>query len=227
MGGEIKNPGSNIPKSMFISVACIFILYLSLNISIASVIPWQDAVKHEHIVSSFIEIVSGHKASLFATALILIVAISSLFAATLGYSRVPYAAAADGAFFRIFARLHPTKNFPYLSLLFIGSLGFIFSLMFRLGDVIDAILAMRILVQFIAQAIGVVLLRKRFGTSKLPFKMWLYPMPVIISILIWLYVFVSTGWFALWGSLIAGIGVLVYYIKSAMENKVQKPVPVD
>ncbi|HWJ25121.1 MAG TPA: hypothetical protein VNS32_01180, partial [Flavisolibacter sp.] len=130
-------------------------------------------------------------------------------------------------FFRIFARLHPTKNFPYLSLLFIGSLGFIFSLMFRLGDVIDAILAMRILVQFIAQAIGVVLLRKRFGTSKLPFKMWLYPMPVIISILIWLYVFVSTGWFALWGSLIAGIGVLVYYIKSAMENKVQKPVPVD
>lgn len=227
LGGEIKKPGSNIPKSMFISVAGIFILYLALNVSVVSVIPWQEAIKHEHIVSSFIEIVSGHKASLFATALILIVAISSLFAATLGYSRVPYAAAVDGAFFRIFARLHPTKNFPYLSLLFIGALGFIFSLMFRLGDVIDAILAMRILVQFIAQAIGVILLRKRFGTARLPFKMWLYPLPVVISIIIWLFVFFSTGWFALWGSLIALAGVLVFYAKSALGKNAPKAVPVE
>jgi amino acid transporter len=218
LGGEIKNPGTNIPKSMFISVVGIFLLYMALNVSVVSVIPWQQALTQKHVVSNFIHTISGNTASKIGTVLILIVAFSSLFSATLGYSRVPYAAAADGAFFKVFARLHPTKDFPYISLLFLGALGFLFSLFFRLHNVIDAILAMRILVQFIAQSIGAVLLRRKYGTKNLPFKMWLYPLPVIISILIWLYAFVSTGWFALWGILIALAGVVVFFIKSRLEK---------
>jgi amino acid transporter len=82
----------------------------------------------------------------------------------------------------------------------------------KLVDVITSILAMRIIVQFIAQAVGVVLLRKKYGSEKLPFKMWLFPIPVILSIGIWIFVFAHTGWYALWGSLIAVAGVVVYYI---------------
>jgi fructoselysine transporter len=219
LGGEIKNPGRNIPSSMFISVGGIFVLYMALNISVTSVIPWQDAMKEKYVVSSFINVVSGQTASHVATILILVVAFSSVFSATLGYSRVPYAAAVDGAFFKIFSRLHPTKDFPYVSLLFLGGLGFVFSLLLRLGDAIDAILAMRILTQFVAQALGVVLLRKKFGTKDLPFKMRFYPLPVILSILIWIFAFLSTGWFALWGSLIAIAGVIVYYVKERRRHQ--------
>jgi fructoselysine transporter len=219
LGGEIKNPGKNIPRSMFISIAVISILYMALNISVVSVIPWQEARQQDHMVSSFIQKVSGHAASQIATALILVVAFSSVFSATLGYSRVPYAAAADGAFFRIFSRLHPTKNFPYVSLLFLGALGLLFSMLFKLRHAIDAILAMRILVQFVAQSIGLILLRRKFGTRNLPFKMWLYPVPVILSILIWQFVFVSTGWFAVWGTAIAILGVIVYFLKSKFEHR--------
>ena len=211
LGGEIKNPERNIPKSMFFSITGIFILYMALNISVASVIPWHTAMKDSHVVSSFIQNVFGNRASNIATVLILVVAFSSVFSATLGYSRVPYAAAVDGEFFKAFAKLHPTKEFPYVSLLFLGALGLLFSMLFRMHYVIDAILAMRILVQFVAQAIGVVLLRKKNGTERLPFRMWLFPLPVIISILIWLFVLISTGWFALWGTLIALMGVIVYY----------------
>jgi fructoselysine transporter len=125
---------------------------------------------------------------------------------------VPYAAAADGNFFPIFARLHPKKDFPYVSLLFVAGLGLCFSLMLRLGSAIDAILAMRVLVQFVAQAIGVVLLRRRNGTRNLPFRMWLYPAPVILSVAIWLFVWISTGWLAaLLGLLLAGCGIAVFY----------------
>ncbi|HEV7621004.1 MAG TPA: amino acid permease, partial [Flavisolibacter sp.] len=141
-----------------------------------------------------------------------------------GYSRVPYAAAADGAFFKVFAKLHPTKNFPYISLLFLGTLGFIFSMLFKMRNVIDAILAMRILVQFIAQAVGLVLIRKKFGTKNLPFKMWMYPVPVVISVIIWLIVFVSTGWLALWGSLIAIAGIIVYFIKENVKKDALKTI---
>jgi fructoselysine transporter len=219
LGGEIKNPGRNIPRSIFISIAGIACLYLLMNVSVMGVIPWQ-AVKAEdkYLVSSFMEQVHGKQAGIFVTVLILCIALASLFAVVLGYSRVPYAAAADGNFFKVFSKLHPTKNFPYISLIVLCSVGFLFSLFMKLGDVITSILAMRIIVQFIGQAVGVTLLRRRFGTKDLPFKMWLFPLPVIVSIITWLFLFYSTGWFALWGSLIAFSGVIVYFIVNKNEK---------
>ncbi|HEV8287094.1 MAG TPA: APC family permease [Chitinophagaceae bacterium] len=220
LGGEIKRPEKNIPKSIFISIAGIAILYLLMNISVMSVIPWQEIKPNEkHLASIFMEHIYGHQAGIIITVLILWIALASLFAIVLGYSRIPYAAAVDGNFFKIFSKLHSTKNFPYISLIFLCALGLIFSMLFRLGQVIDSILAMRILIQFIGQSIGLVLLRKRLNTSNLPFKMWLYPLPVILSICIWMFLFVSTGWFSLWGSLIAVIGIIVFFISQRMKTK--------
>jgi amino acid transporter len=219
LGSEIKNPQRNIPRSIFISVIGIAILYLSMNVSIVGVIPWYEARHSSFIVSTFIEKIYGSRAAMVATALVLWIAFASLFAVMLGYSRVPYAAAVDGNFFPVFARLHRSKNFPYVSLLFIGALGFLFSLFFKLSDVISAILAMRILVQFIAQAIGVILLRRRKSIADIPFKMWLYPLPVVISIAIWLFVFFSTGKYALWGSLLAVAGIGVYYLTIFLKQR--------
>ena len=144
--------------------------------------------------------------------MVLWIAFASLFAVMLGYSRVPYAAAVDGSFFKIFAKLHPVKMIPHVSLLFIAALGFVFSLLFKLSDIISAILAMRILIQFVAQAIGVVLLRKKNATGTLPFRMWLYPLPVVISIICWLFIFYSTGHYAWWGVGIALMGVIVFQL---------------
>jgi amino acid transporter len=213
LGGEIKQPERNIPRSMFISIAGIAVLYLLMNISVMSVISWQEIKPGEkHLASIFMERIYGSWGGIIVTVLILWIALASLFAVVLGYSRIPYAAAVDGNFFQLFSKLHPTKDFPYVSLIFLCSLGFIFSLLFRLEKAIDSILAMRIIIQFIGQSVGLVLLRQRMGTKLLPFKMWLYPLPVILSISIWLFLFISTGWFALWGSLIAAGGVVVFYI---------------
>jgi fructoselysine transporter len=212
LGGEIKNPGTNIPRSIFISITGISTLYLLMNISVMGVMPWQSVKAGDrYLVSSFMEQLYGYQAGIIVTVLILCIAFSSLFAVVLGYSRVPYAAAVDGNFFKPFAKLHPAKNFPYISLIVLCALGFIFSLFMRLGDVISSILAMRIMVQFIGQGVGVSLLRQKFGTKELPFKMWLFPLPVILSVCIWIFLFISTGWFALWGSLIALVGVGVFF----------------
>jgi fructoselysine transporter len=219
LGGEIMHPQKNIPRSIFLSVAGIAVLYLAMNWSIVSVIPWREAKQYDFIVSVYFEKLYGIAAARIATALVLWVAFASLFAVLLGYSRVPYAAALDGNFFPVFARLHPTKNFPYISLLYIAGLGILFSFTFTLKGVISAILAMRILVQFIAQAIGVVLLRRRKKASELPFRMWWYPVPVIVSVAIWLFVFIATGTYALWGMVMTMLGVLAFYIKSKIESR--------
>jgi fructoselysine transporter len=88
-----------------------------------------------------------------------------------------------------------------------------------LEKAIDSILAMRIIIQFIGQSVGLVLLRERLGTKNLPFKMWLYPLPVVVSICIWLFLLISTGWFALWGSLLAAGGIFVFYISQNWKGR--------
>jgi len=154
----------------------------------------------------------------FATLLVLWVAFASLFAVMLGYSRIPYAAARDGEFFKAFGKLHPTKAFPHIALLGLGITAFFFSLLFKLTEVITAILAMRILIQFIAQAFGVVLLRRRNGTKSLPFRMPLYPLPIILVVSIWLWIFYSTGSaFMLSGLIVITTGIIAFLIKAKKE----------
>ncbi len=219
LGGDIENPQKNIPRSMFISITGIAILYLLMNISVASVLPFETIKNSAFVVSDFIKALAGSTAATIVTVLILWVAFASVFSATLGYSRIPYAAAKDGAFFPVFAKLHPTKEFPYISLLVLGSIAFVFSIMFdNLRDVIQAILAMRILVQFISQAIGLILLRQRKGRNFFPWKMPLYPLPVIIAIIIWLFIFKSTGEKMLYGIGVAVLGITVFLIKSYVQK---------
>lgn len=216
LGGEIVHPAKNIPRSMFISIAGISFLYLAMNVSVVSVIPWQEAKDSEFVISLFMQRLAGNTAAVIVTCMILWVAFASVFSATLGYSRIPYAAAADGAFFKVFAKLHPTRQFPYVSLLILGALAFIFSLLFRLRDVISAILAMRILVQFIGQAVGLILLRRKRGRQFFPYKMPLYPLPVYFAIVLWAGVLISTGLkMVLTGLLVIAVGILVYLIKSS------------
>ena len=216
LGGEIVDPQKNIPRSMFISIAGIAVLYLMMNVSVASVLPLETIQQSKFVVSEFVQKLSGSTAANIVTVLILWVAFASVFSATLGYSRIPFAASRDGAFFKVFGKLHPTKHFPHVSLLVLGGIAFVFSLTLKLENVIKAILAMRILIQFIGQAIGLVLLVKRKGKAHFAWKMPLYPLPVILAIGMWGYIFVSTGQkMMLGGVTVIALGIIAYLIKSA------------
>jgi len=220
LGGEIINPEKNIPRSMFISIAVICFLYLMMNISVASVLPLDTMAGSTFVVSEYISVIAGPTAAIIATAIILWVAFASVFSATLGYSRIPYAAAKDGAFFSMFAKLHPTKNFPYISLLVLGAVAFVFSLLFKLSDVITAILAMRILIQFVGQAIGLLLLHKRKGNNFFKWKMPIYPLPVLLAIAIWFFIFYSTEKKMMLIAVgIISLGVVAYLIKARYKKE--------
>lgn len=219
LGGEIRKPESTIPKAIFISIIGIAVLYFAMQYAVIGVIPWRDAQNSQFIVSTLIETLYGPTAATVATIMVLWIALSSLFAVMLGYSRIPYAAAIDGNFFAIMGKLHPTKNFPYVSLLWLAGAGLVFSMLFKLREVINAILAMRILVQFIGGAIGVMILRKTLGTDKIPFKMWLYPLPAIVAIVLWISILLSTGIsFALSGIVMITLGAIVYVVRAKMNN---------
>ena len=214
LGGEVKQPERNIPRAIFISIIVIAILYLAMQTCVLGVVPWQEAQHSQFIVSIFFERIYGTHLAKFATLLILWIAFASLFSAALGYSRIPYAAAQDGNFFSIFGRVHPTKKFPHVSLLALCGVAFVFSLLFKLATVIAAILAMRILVQFVGQAVGIIMLRRKWASERFPFKMWLYPIPAVLAIILWLALFVATGWKMLFGAIAILAGVIVFLVRS-------------
>ncbi len=220
LGGEIRNPERNIPRGIFLSIFGIAALYLAMQTSLLGVLPWHEAAKSQFVVSTFMERIYGSRAAQGVTVMILWIAFASIFSALLGYTRVPYAAAQDGNFFSVFARVHPKKKFPHVSLLFLGGAALIFSLLFRLGDVIKAILAMRLLLQFIGQAVGVMILRRRWPSSRLPYKMWLYPLPALVTILGWGALFVATGRkFAIGGVLVILAGITVYLVQARVRRE--------
>ena len=218
LGAEIRDPEKNIPKSIFISITGIAILYLLMQISVLGVIPWQKAKDSEFIVSTFFQQIYGEKTAVLATGLILFIALASLFSVTLGYSRVLFAAAEQGDFFKPFAMIHPEKKIPHVSLFVLCSVAFVFSLLFRLGEIITAIIVMRILVQFIGQAAGLIAFRYRNKGQVFPFKMWLFPVPAVLSILIWSFIFFTSGWVYIAGAIgVISTGMILFSFRTDPE----------
>jgi len=213
IGDEVQNPGRVIPRSILLSTVAVALIYVAINFSIIGVVPWRDFVpaeSHPHsnfVVSIFMERIYGARIATVFTAMILWTAFGSVFALLLGYSRVPYAAAKDGYFFSIFARLHPTGGFPYVSLVVLGVLSILAGFV-SLGTVIDALITTRILVQFIGQIGAVTLLRRREPNMPRPYRMWLYPLPSLVALLGWVFIFATTPMIVLafgLGALVVGI----------------------
>jgi amino acid transporter len=221
IGDEIDNPGRVIPRSILISTVAVAAVYVGINLSIIGVVPWREFVpaaahpESNFIVSTFMEKIYGSRVATGFTLMILWTAFGSVFALLLGYSRIPYAAARDGYFFKAFARLHPTQGFPYVSLLVLGGLSIVAGL-FPLGVVIDALIATRILVQFIGQVAGVVRLRRTRPDLPRPYRIWLYPIPTAIAFLGWTFIFVTTDVRVIaFGVGILGLGVIGFLVWSS------------
>ncbi len=195
LGAEVRDPARTIPRAILLSIAICAALYLALNLAILSVLPWQGLLAAGNLdarralisiftVAAWTPLVGPQLAMLLgklAAALIMLTAFASVFSLLLGYSRIPFAAAAEGAFFAPFARLHPTRRYPVVSLLTLGAAACVFCL-FSLADVIAALVILRVLLQFLLQHIGVLFLRRSQPDLPRPFRLWLYPLPPLVAI---------------------------------------------
>jgi amino acid transporter len=220
IGDEVKEPARVIPRSILISIVLVAAIYLSINLSVIGVVPWREFVpagdhpSSRFIVSIFMERIYGRTVATLFTAAILWTAFGSVFALLLGYSRIPYAAANDGYFFKAFGRLHPARAFPYISVLVVGAVSILCSF-FSLGLVIDALITTRILVQFMGQIGALALLRRRRGAQPGAYRMWLYPLPSLIALAGWVFVFATSDVkVILFGIGTLLLGVLVFLVWS-------------
>ncbi|MGE3308931.1 MAG: APC family permease [Limisphaerales bacterium] len=224
IGDEIKNPGRTIPRSILISLVGVALIYLLINLSIIGVIHWSEFVPADQhpesnfIVSVFMEKLYGSKVATVFTALICWTAFGSVFALLLGYSRIPFAAAQDGCFFRAFGVLHPRKGFPHRSLLVVGILSIV-ACTLPLDTVINALLTTRIVVQFAGQIGALILLRRTQPGLARPYKMWLYPLPCFVALAGWIFLLATTDQVILvYGAVSLAAGVGAYFVWAARQK---------
>jgi basic amino acid/polyamine antiporter, APA family len=220
-GGEVKDPGRTIPRAIIYSILAVAAIYIVMNISILGVMHWETLAASKKPIADFMESLYGRGAAIGASLLVIWTAFASVFSLLLGYSRVPYAAALDGNYFRIFSKVHKKHRFPHVSLLILGSVAVVFCF-FKLVDVIAALVVIRITIQFLAQTIGVVVLRFRRPDMPRPFRMWFYPIPAVIAFAGFVYVMISRENFQKeirYALLLLVVGLIVYLVRARLRRE--------
>jgi len=213
LGDEVINPGRTIPRAVMLSIVAVAGIYLTMNVAIIGVVPWQQAMQSKAVGALFMETVFGQAVADAFIVLILWTVAACMFSILLGYSRIPYAAACTGGFFRIFAVVHPVHRYPVVSLLSLGALTAVFCY-FPLQLVIEVAVAARITVQFVMQIVALHVVRTRRPDITLPFRMWFYPLPSALALVGWLFVLVTSEFVVLCiagGIVVSGCAVYVIW----------------
>jgi amino acid transporter len=229
LGDEIKRPERTIPYAVILSILAVTVIDFLISFSLISVVPWREMVRpgspaNMAVASVFMARIYGNWGADLITVMILFTAFASIFALMLGYSRIPFAAARDGLFFRWFRKLHPTGGFPNRSLILVGLLATCASF-FNLADIITGLVVARILVQFVAHTIGLFVLRRQKPPVRLPFKMWLYPVPAILALVGWIYIFLSPILgpgglkYLLYAASTIGAGTILYFVLASKRRE--------
>jgi len=229
LGGEVRDAARTVPRAILISIALVAALYMAMNVSVLAVLPWQGLVgassadmnARRAVISTFMEVAYGPHLGpalgKLAAVLVMVTAFASVFSLLLGYSRIPYAAARDGNFFRVFGSLHGL-GFPHRSLLMLGA-GAVCFCFFSLSDVIAALVVLRILLQFLMQQVGVMVLRRTQPELKRPFRVWLYPLPPLLAIAGFGYILVERANFQreiLGAAVVIALGSAVYAVRERL-----------
>lgn len=193
IGGELRKPSRTIPYAIIGSLAIVTVLYVTMNLAIIGSLPFSVSSQSSALVATYMQTLAGTGAATLADVLVLIAAFASVFAILLGFSRIPYVAAQEGEFFSIFACVHPRKNFPHVSLLVLGVCSAA-ACFLSLDRLIELVIVIQAITQFIAQCVAVVVLRGRNSYARgTGFRMPLYPLPVCVAMVGWLAIVYTSG----------------------------------
>jgi basic amino acid/polyamine antiporter, APA family len=217
VGDEVREPARVIPRAIFWSVGATILLFIGLHLAMLGVISWREIPAKPdgfNLPAEFMRRIYGDGGATLISALLIGSCFGSIFAGLLGYSRIPFGAAREGHFFQAFDRLHRRDRFPHRSLLLVGGLTLVWAF-FDLQVVIDALITTRLLEMFCGQIIGLMLLRRNRPDISRPWKMMLYPLPCLLALGGWLYVYVSSKQlYILFGAVTLVSGVVAFLVWS-------------
>ncbi len=221
IGAEVRDPARNLPRSIVISIVLVAVLYVAMQLGVLGALSWRSLVPladgslpplGQHVASAVVERAFGATAAGLVTLLILATAFASVYGNLLGYSRVPFAAATDGVFLAPFAHVNARHRFPDVSLVVMGAIA-LPACLFSLDQVINALTTGIVLIQSTAQICALAVVRSR--GIRAPYRMWLYPLPALLALVGWLYIFSTAGFIAIaFGVVSLTAGTIVFLLRA-------------
>jgi amino acid transporter len=222
LGSEVRQPEKTIPRAILLSVLFVSAFYVLMNMAAlpsmrdAAAHIGESAISRVQLVAQIAKTAFGTWAGYTIAALVMWTAFASVFSLLLGYSRVPFAAAQSGNYFRFLAAIHPRHGIPHRSLVALGLVASAFCF-FSLQQVITMLVITRILLQFFLQHVGVMVLRVKRPELDRPFRIPLYPLPPLVAMAGFAFILVNRS-HALDGlAVAAGIacsGTVIYLIRA-------------
>jgi len=215
LGGEVQEPIKNIPRAIVLSILAVAVFYLLMSVTLIGTIPWRQAATSTAVVSEFITRLYGSWAGVLITVLILIATFGGIFTGTLGYSRILFAAGAEGHFFKVFGRAHPKGHFPTVALVAVAALAIPLCGL-PIEKLVGALMIIQVMFQFILQVLAVFAIRLFRREIEIPFRMWLYPWPALVALAGWVYVALTPAQrqFVWEGAILVAAGLGAYLLRA-------------
>jgi basic amino acid/polyamine antiporter, APA family len=216
---EIKNPRKNLPLSLFIGISFVMLLYLLVNTAYLNLLSPSKIASAKVVAIDAMQASIGPIAGVFVAVAIMVSTFGNVNTQILVKSRSWYAMARDKLFFNKLAVLHPTFKTPNNSM-FAQALWTIILILFaslseRAYESVIDFFSFTSSIFNVLTFVSVFILRKKYPNAPRPYKIWAYPFPLIIVLIIQVTFLITTLITAFIPSLIGlcltATGLIYYY----------------
>ena len=223
VAAEVENPKRNLPLSMLLGTGSVVLIYLFINIVYVYILPIDQIQQadQDRVGTLLMNTIAGNWGLYFMAGLIMVATFGCINGIILAGSRVYYAMAKDGLFFKPAAKLNK-NHVPANSLLMQGIWSCILVFSGSYSQLLDYVI-FAVLVFYILTVSGVIVLRIKHPELPRPYKTFGYPVLPIIYVLLALAVCGSLLWLKFdntWpGLVLVLVGVPIYFVFKAVYKK--------
>ena len=217
---EIKNPKRNIPLSLILAITGVALLYVLFNYSIFRVVPYDKIVEmvdsgNFYLGTEAANMLFGSAGMYIVGAAMILAIFSSLNGCVLAFPRMYYAMARDGAFFKPFGKLHPTYRTPMNAQIASACLAIVLIMSRTLGE-LTSLVALCGMIFHGMTFFSVIILRRKYPDLERPYKVWLYPIPILLICAIMIGLIANTivndPFTVVLGFIVPLLGLVIYEI---------------
>ncbi len=175
VAGEIRDPGRNVPRSLFLGLAICTVIYLAINAVYLWAIPMAELRTEANVGEVVATAVLGPRAGAIFAGFILLSIFGTLNAMVLVGPRIAYAMAVDGLFFSGAERVHPVHGTPHLAIVGQGIVAVVLLLVLETFPRLLDFTTFAIVLATIADTTALYVLRRTQPERPRPYRAWGYP----------------------------------------------------
>jgi len=215
IAGEIRDPKRNIPLALALGVTAVIGVYVLVKAAYLRVLSIPEIAATPRVGALLAQRAIGPAGGAFLAATILMSIVGAMNGWAMTAPRIFFAQARDGMFLPAFAKVHPRYQTPYISILLFGA----WSVILALTGTYETLASYAMFAAWIfygLTSLGVLILRLRHPELPRPYRMWGYPVTLLLFVGVAfgfvVNTLVATPGPAVAGTLLIASGAPVYWL---------------